>query len=92
MNNNQAGDAQQLILEGYDDRRPTSHAEVSKAQIGEATVPDWITMPQEKCGGVLSQSDGWQSFPERIACLECIVAILIEKNERMRQQLMRYLD
>jgi hypothetical protein len=36
--------------------------------------------------------DAWQRVQDRIACLETIIAILIEKNERMRQQLALYMD
>lgn len=34
----------------------------------------------------------WQRGKEQIASLECIVAILVEKNEWMRQQLALYLN
>jgi hypothetical protein len=36
--------------------------------------------------------DDWQLKREHIASLEFIIAILIEKNERMRRRLALYID
>ena len=86
-NDEQATDTQQIFTEMTNDLRLSSVQDANWAQQSLATLPAWITTPYEK-----HESDDAQSDLERVVGLECIIAILIEKNERMRQQLGKYMD
>jgi hypothetical protein len=52
-----------------------------------APLPDWVAGTRDEHVVALPHGDGRESDRERIACLECIIAVLLEKNERIRQQL-----
>lgn len=43
-------------------------------------------------GGRTHSAGELRSEEERIGCLECIIAALLEKNERMRQQLLQHMN
>jgi hypothetical protein len=49
-------------------------------------------MPMEWHEWATPTPDDWQLKREHIASLEFIIAILIEKNERMRRRLALYID
>jgi hypothetical protein len=71
-----------------------SHAEdvesaQSKMDRDAATVYPWAEAFHEFCCDDMRSANESMNDKERIACLEIIVAILIEKNERFRQQLLR---
>jgi hypothetical protein len=86
MDNGQKISTGQLSAERDNDNGP--RLEMASRQ-GE--LPVWSTAEiemHERSFGL----DDWQRVRDRIACLETIIAILIEKNERMRQQLALYAD
>lgn len=87
MNDRKMTDAQQIFAEIANALRLNPPSDTSYTQPHTTMPPVWITTLYEK-----PTSDDAQSDLERIACLECIIAILIEKNERMRQQLQMYMD
>jgi hypothetical protein len=57
----------------------------------QGSLPVWSPAGIEMHDKSVSLDD-WQRVRDRTACLETIIAILIEKNERMRQQLALYMD
>ena len=86
-NDEQAIDMQQIFTEMTNDLRLSTVQGANWAQPNLTALPAWIATPYEK-----RESDEGQSDLERVVGLECIIAILIEKNERMRQQLRMYMD
>jgi hypothetical protein len=64
----------------------------SRVQTGFAAEVEWTTWLRELHVETASSLEDRRSDGERIACLECIIAALLEKNERMRQQLMQYMN
>jgi hypothetical protein len=92
MDDRQTINKRRMFTEPGDELRLNPQREMSWVESTNGALPMWVAAPQGKCGsGMLGVEDG-HGDRERIACLECIVAILIEKNERMRQQLQMYLD
>lgn len=87
MDDKQTMDARQMFTEIADELRIRPAHDANWAQLNSTTLPAWISMPSE-----MYARDGGHSDVERVACLECIIAILIEKNECMRQQLRMHMD
>jgi hypothetical protein len=56
----------------------------------QTALPALEPVPMEWDEGPVLNLDERQRTRERIASLEIIIAILVEKNERMRQQLAQY--
>ncbi|MGA7108203.1 MAG: hypothetical protein WBV28_01330 [Terracidiphilus sp.] len=86
MDNGQEISTWQLSVEGDDVNGPCPEMDSR-----QESLPIWSTAGiemHERSVGL----DDWQRVRDRIACLETIIAILIEKNERMRQQLALYMD
>ncbi len=65
-----------MTVELDDGMQLSQRIDMGWRQPHHAALPGWVAASQE----------------ERIACLECIIAILIEKNEQMRQQLRMRMD
>lgn len=86
MENGQETSTWQLSVERNNDNGPRP-----EMALRQGSLPVWSTAGiemRERSVGL----DEWQRVGDRIACLESIIAILIEKNERMRQQLVLYMD
>lgn len=92
MKHQQTIDGRAVFTETGDDLRSIAHGDVAWLSQGEHAMPIWADAPPEKCGNGTLALDDRRRDRERIACLECVVAILIEKNEHMRQQLQMYID
>jgi len=54
----------------------------------KATAQAWAYAFHQLRGDSVDSPEEREADKERIACLEAIITVLIEKNERMRQQLM----
>jgi len=86
MDSSQEISTWQLPAERDNDNGPRS--EMASRQ---GALPVWSTAGiemHERSVGL----DDWRRVRDRIECMETIIAILIEKNERMRQQLVLYMD
>jgi len=58
----------------------------------QTTILARAPVPAQSHEGPPPSIDEWQRDREHIASLETIIALLIEKNERMRQRLAQYTD
>ena len=58
---------------------------------GRATAHAWAHAFHQLRGESVDSAEEREADKERIACLEAIISVLIEKNERMRQQLLESL-
>jgi hypothetical protein len=87
MNNGPEINTWQPAMETRNEPDPSS-----QAASNPTALPAWETVPMVWQEGPAPNLDDWQHKLERIASLEIIIAILIEKNERMRQQLAQYMD
>jgi hypothetical protein len=64
----------------------------SREQKALAMTASLIGELYEGNGGRTHSAGELRSEEERIGCLECIIAALLEKNERMRQQLLQHMN
>jgi hypothetical protein len=80
--------AEQKGMEAMSGTCAVLHAGSVRLQPKLAPLPDRVAGTHIEQAEALLHGEGRESDRERIACLECIIAVLLEKNERLRQQLM----
>ena len=87
-------DFNRLEMRNEDAVNASGHEPIAqgRTQTGFAAGVEWATWLRERHMNTATTLEDRRSEGERIACLECIIAALLEKNERMRQQLMQYMD
>jgi hypothetical protein len=87
MSRSQNTRAEQEEMEVMSGANTVLHAGPVPMEPNLAYLADWIAGTREEHAVASPHGDGRESDKERIACLECIIAVLLEKNERIRQQL-----
>jgi hypothetical protein len=92
MNNKPEVQTRRSDVETTNQRIPHPQVFLRRMQTNAPCLPVWATAPIEWREVIASDCAEDLRDRERIASLECIIALLIEKNERMRQQLALYMD
>ena len=80
--------AEALVIGANRDLAKDQNSGFSKTDADAASVYSWAASLHRLPGADRANGDVGPSEEERIACLEAIVAILVEKNELFRQQLL----
>ena len=87
-------DFNRLEMRSKDAVNASGHEPIAqgRTQAGFAAGVEWTAWLRELHMDTATTLEERRSDGERIACLECIIVALLEKNEQMRQQLMQYMD